>query len=148
MIDRQEDFNGLYPSRALGGVRYFVIHHSGTPRDNTAEEIDAYHKSLGWPGVAYNWLCHWDGTIEYVGNIGTLRYQVASRNHEVVGVCVLGDWSKKLPPQPALDALDWLITNIKTDWPDWIVTTHRRIALPGHGTTCPGAALDGWVMGN
>lgn len=146
-MDRREDFNGGYQQRDLNLVRYLVVHHSGIDTDSTAEDIDIYHKNLGWPGLAYNWLIHWDGTVEYVGDISTLRYNVAGRNHEVVGVCIPGDWTYEEPPQPALDALDWLITNLKTDLPDLIITTHRRIALPGHGTSCPGDALDEYVAG-
>ena len=43
-----------------------VIHHTAakdTNKDQTVEQIDAYHKSKGWDGIGYHFLIRKDGQI-------------------------------------------------------------------------------------
>ena len=54
---------------SLNIPEYIIVHHTGGTDDNpladtshhTFEIVDAYHKSLGWDGIGYNWFIEKDG---------------------------------------------------------------------------------------
>jgi len=137
---------GAYARRELSRISYLVVHHSAVDVDSTAYSIAAYHvRSLDWPGIGYHFLVHWDGSTEYVGDIGRARYNVASRNHEVVGICLPGDFTRREPAAAQLESARLLLTNIQFAL-GWFVPIvgHKDIALPGYGTACPGDTWDTW----
>ena len=105
-----------YGWRALGDIRYLVVHHSGVAVDSAAEAVARYHTQvLGWPGIGYHFLVHQDGRCEYVGDVCTTRANVAGRNHEVAGVCLLGDFTRVPPGEPQLTAARRLLANLQFD---------------------------------
>lgn len=129
-----------YARRGLGAIGYLVVHHSGVPQDSTAASIARYHgQVLGWPGIGYHYLVHQDGAIEYVGDILEVRYNVARRNHEVVGVCLPGDFTGQPPGQAQVEAARTLLANLQYAL-GWFVPIlgHREIAPAGFATSCPG----------
>jgi len=137
---------GRYLRRELGQISYLVVHHSGVDVDSSAYAIAAYHvRSLGWPGIGYHFLVHWDGTTEYVGDIGQARYNVARRNQEVVGICLPGDFTHREPEAAQLEAARLLLANLQFAL-GWFVPIvgHKEVALPGYGTACPGDTWDNW----
>jgi N-acetylmuramoyl-L-alanine amidase len=128
-------------------VGYLAIHHSGVNVDSTALSIAEYHVNvMGWAeGIGYHWLVHWDGRIEYVGDILTARANVAKRNREVVGICVIGDLTSSQPTPLALTATVRLSAYLKQLIPGAVVVGHREITVAGWETTCPGNTfLGGW----
>lgn len=133
-----------YPARELSAINYLVIHHSGVDRDSTAEAIAAYHvDSLGWPGIGYHFLVHQDGRVEYVGDIATVRYNVAGRNHEVIGICLPGDFTSHRPTEVALSSTGELIANLRIVLGRPLpVVGHRDIAFSP--TACPGDTWPQW----
>jgi hypothetical protein len=143
------DLRGRLPGRAgyrrrdLSAIRYLVIHHSGVERDSTALSIARYHsRVLGWPGIGYHFLVHQDGLIEYVGDILEVRYNVARRNHLVLGICLPGDFSRQQPAPAQLQAARLLCANLQFAL-GWFVPIvgHREIALPQFATSCPGSTF-------
>ncbi|MBI2906546.1 MAG: N-acetylmuramoyl-L-alanine amidase [Chloroflexi bacterium] len=141
--DLRETLKGSgYPSRDLSAVNYLVIHHSGVDRDSSAEAIAAYHvDSLGWPGIGYHFLVHPDGRIEYVGDIATLRYNVAGRNAEVIGICLPGDFTAHPPTEAALSSARALVRALRLE-------LGRHLPVVGHRelnpTACPGDTWEHW----
>lgn len=134
-----------YGKRALSDIAWVVWHHSAVAVDSSAQAIAEYHVgTLGWPGIGYSWLIHWDGTIEYVGDMKTIRYQVAGRNNETMGICIPGDWRNTDPPQAALEASRQLWRYLKTTMPWLELKAHREVALPGYATECPGSTWPRW----
>lgn len=143
---RRDEMRGAIRKRALTDINYLVVHHSAVAVDSSAEAIAAYHiDHNGWPGIGYHFLIHWDGRIEYVADISEIRYNVASRNHEVVGICLVGNWMAESPPDPALHSARTLTAALRAvlgrELP---LVGHRDIALPGHGTACPGDTWPNW----
>lgn len=141
-----------YTMRALsdlgpdGPLRWLAVHHSGVPVDNSAREIASYHANvLGWPGIGYHFLVHQSGAVEYVGDILTVRYNVAGLNRQVIGVCLAGDFTRRPPGRPQLQAARLLLANLQFAL-GWAVPIagHREIALPGSGTSCPGNTWPQW----
>ncbi len=148
VLDRRHDLStrGTYPQRELSAIKYLVVHHSGVDSDSSAEAIASYHtRSLGWPGIGYHFLVHWDGAIEYVGDIAEARYNVARRNQEVVGVCLPGDFSRRSPEEAQLEAARVLLVNLQFAL-GWFVPIvgHGEVALPGFATACPGDTWPQW----
>ena len=123
-----------------GPLKWLVVHHSGVARDNSAREIASYHVNvLGWPGIGNHFLVHMGGKIDYVGDILTIRYNVASLNHHVIGICLTGDFTRQPPSTAQLNAARLLIANLQYAL-GWHVPIagHGEIALAGNGTACPG----------
>lgn len=123
-----------------GDIRYLVVHHSGVSLDSTAASIARYHsQTLGWPGIGYHYLVHQDGAIEYVGDILEVRYNVAGRNQEVIGVCLPGDFRGQPPGEAQVEAARTLLANLQFAL-GWFVPIlgHREMTLAGFGTSCPG----------
>lgn len=136
----------VYPTRSLAAINYLVIHHSAVNVDSTAKETARYHvEKLGWPGIGYHVLIHWDGSIEYCNNLTTASYNVAARNHEVVGVCLLGDWTSRFPGDKQMEAAGRVVLGLRTELKRTVpIVGHREIAVPGHGTACPGNVWYQW----
>lgn len=144
-----------YPRRGLEAIRYLVVHHTGVAADSTAAAIARYHgEALGWPGIGYHFVVHQDGALEYAGDILEVRYNVARRNLEVVGICLTGDFTHQPPGRAQLEAAQGLLANLQYAL-GWFVPVvgHREIALPQFATSCPGDTfLEGprwkdWTIG-
>lgn len=135
-----------YEIRPLSAIKYLVVHHSAVDVDSTAASIADYHsRVLGWPGIGYHFLVHWDGSVEYVGDVMQKRYNVASRNTEVVGICLPGDFSNCMPKVPQRRMAKALMANIQMAL-GWFtpIVGHREIALDS--TVCPGDTLPAWKV--
>lgn len=137
--------NESYLKRSLSAIRYLVIHHSAANVDSTALSIADYHvNKLGWPGIGYHYLVHWDGAIDYVGDIETIRANVAMRNHEVVGICLTGDFTSRIPTPDQIAATRQLLADLLKQLPGRQVVGHKDVALANSPTACPGALWDTW----
>lgn len=133
-----------YPWRELGDIHYLVIHHTGVESPSTPLSIARYHvQTLDWPGIGYHFFIYRDGRIAYVGDILQLRYNVARRNPEVIGICIDGNFMGHPPTQQQIQAAHHLCANLQFAL-GWFVPTvgHKEIALPGYGTACPGNTWD------
>ncbi len=133
----RRDLADLEPGAKLN---WLVVHHTATAGDVTAHAIARYHvANLAWPGIGYHLLVHQDGSIDYVGDILQVRYNVASLNPQVIGVCLPGDFTNRPPGRLQLEAARDLLANLQFAL-GWAVPIagHREIALPGYGTSCPG----------
>lgn len=127
-----------------------VIHHSAGPSGSVAS-IREEHRKRGWADIGYHEVIG-NGKGAPDGHIGK------GRNHSEVGAGVFGANTGKLhvclignfaagdagysgPPSAAqLDALGhWIMVNCKRyEVPTTNVRSHKEVALPGHGTLCPG----------
>jgi N-acetyl-anhydromuramyl-L-alanine amidase AmpD len=128
-----------YRMRSLAGIKYLVIHHTGVDADSTPSEIARYHVNVrDWPGIGYHFVVSQDGTIYQTNNLATMAYNVARRNHEVVGICLPGDFNTHPPRKAQIGAARKLLEALRLQLPKTEIVGHREIALPGHETTCPG----------
>lgn len=134
-----------WQTRTLADIRYIAVHRSAVDIDSTAMQIADYHVNvLKWPGIGYHFVVHWDGRIEYVGHILTVRANVAGRNREVVGICIPGNWQTRWPTDTALDATARLVAWLRTIAPQAVVRGHYELALPAYPTSCPGPPWPQW----
>lgn len=99
-------------NRNLTQVKYLVIHHSVTSPyiknsndiiqrkkswQEQVDEIASLHRIRGWAGIGYHFVITSDGIIAYVGDLGTGRANVLNHNDSVIGICLIGDFTKHLP---------------------------------------------------
>jgi len=136
-----DSFNWSW-NRPLEQVESLVIHHSVTAHDATPDDIALLHKARGWGGIGYHFVITQDGTVYYVGDIGTARANVLNKNELVIGICLVGDFTKHLPSDEQITSahllcqrLIELVPNVK-NWEQ----------LKGHkdfqATACPGSSWD------
>jgi len=121
------------------------VHHSGHAADSTPEEIDSYHKLLGWGGIGYHLVCRQEGAVYYCGDVNTKRANVYGLNEAVVGIVLAGDFTKYYPLPSQLQGAKRAIAFVRgllgRNVP---VVGHKEIALPESPTACPGASFEGW----
>lgn len=136
--------------RPLSQVNYLAIHHTAGPDTQTPDEIASYHiNNNGWGGIGYHFLIVKDGTVYYVGDISTARANVANLNEQVLGICLIGNFTGGRVPTPSqIDSAQKLCEFFIFNYPDlnnvtsWdSVKGHKE--LPGQSTTCPG---DNWPV--
>lgn len=134
--------------RPLSQVNYLAIHHTNGPDTQTPDEIARLHiNNNGWGGIGYHFLIAKDGTVFYVGDISTARANVANLNEQVLGICVIGNFTQgHSPTNEQLDSTHKLCDFFINHYPDlsnvnsWDkVRGHKE--LPGQSTSCPG---DNW----
>lgn len=131
-------YGRLDPARLVG----IAVHHSASPVDTTPEAIARHHvDGNGWAGIGYHLVIR-RGHVYYVGALDTARAHVADRNHELVGICVTGDYSTTDPAPADTTALRDVIGAIDAYLGRALpVDGHLGWATPGHGTACPGRLL-------
>jgi len=144
------DSFGWANSRKWETIKHIVFHHSVTnPTNNTKQDVDyiaEIHKRNGWPGVGYHYVITADGMVWYVGDISTARANVANKNHLVIGVCLVGDFTKHLPTDEQIlsahDLANYLINDVPA-----LVNVKGWESVLGHKelqtTACPGTNWKG-----
>lgn len=134
-----------YEGRSIGGIEQIVIHHSATG-EVSAEAIARYHiDTNGWPGIAYHFLVHQDGRIEYTEPIEIISYGVAKRNDNTLHICLVGNFTDSPPGETQLAAAVALVNNLDFALGRvYPVVGHTDIAAEGYATACPGATWSQW----
>lgn len=137
--------------RPLSQVNYLAIHHTAGPDTQTPEQIANYHiNNNRWGGIGYHFLIAKNGTVYYVGDISTARANVANLNEQVLGICLIGNFTAgRVPSNEQLDSAHKLCDFFINNYPDlsnvnsWDkVRGHKE--LPGQSTTCPGDNWPSW----
>ncbi len=129
-------------NRTPGEVKYLVIHHTVTPHDATPDDIALLHKARGWGGIGYHFLIDKAGVVYYVGDVGTARANVLDMNEKVIGISLIGDFTKFLPSDEQIlsahDLCAWFLEQTAV-WPNFKsweenVVGHKEL----QSTQCPG----------
>jgi hypothetical protein len=131
--------------RRTDEVRYLVIHHSVTSHEASPDEIALIHKNKGWGGIGYHFVVTKDGKVWYVGDVGTARANVANMNEKVIGICLVGDFTKYLPSDEQIVSTHKLC-QFFLDQPQWPNLNDWKRDVVGHkdlgATACPGTSWD------
>ncbi|XP_063708503.1 peptidoglycan-recognition protein LB [Culicoides brevitarsis] len=132
-----------------GAAPYVIIHHSYLPGHctTTAECIKAmqdmqkYHQEVqGWNDIGYSFGVGGDGLVYQGRGFNVVGAHAPKFNDKSVGICLIGDWRKSLPPKAMLQAVQDLIEygvqngNIEEDYK---LLGHRQV----RDTECPGERL-------
>lgn len=142
--------------RPTTDVQYLAIHHSVTKVRSTwtgfegakkyADEIAKFHIDVrGWKGIGYHMIVDPDGILTYVGDVGTARANVKDQNEKVIGICMIGDFTRHLPTDAQITSmheLTWWFDRQRAVWPNLKPTWDEMIR--GHkdfqSTACPGSS--------
>lgn len=136
-----DSFNWSW-NRKPSEVKYLVIHHTVTSHDATPDDIALLHKARGWAGVGYHFIIDKAGVVHYVGDVGTARANVLDMNEKVIGISLIGDFTKHLPSDEQIlsahDLCAWFLEQ-KAVWPNFKsweenVVGHKEL----QATQCPG----------
>lgn len=125
----------------------FVVHHSGADEDQTVKEIQNYHMDKnGWADIGYNFLIDKTGRIFEGRGWSKVGAHVHGHNTANIGVCVIGDYSNKVPSSAVHAALDWLYAEAnRRKGAKLKVYGHRQLG----STACPGTqfynVLKAWL---
>lgn len=137
--------------RPLSQVNYLAIHHTAAPDTQTPQDLANYHiNNNGWGGIGYHFLIAKDGTVFYVGDISTARANVANLNEQVLGICVIGNFTQgRSPTNEQIDSCHKLCDFFINNYPDLSnVTSWDKVRghkeLPGQSTACPGDNWPSW----
>lgn len=129
-------------NRPLNQVEYLVVHHTVTSHEATPDDIALLHKARGWGGIGYHFVITKDGTCYYVGDIGTARANVADMNEKVIGVALVGDFTKYDPTDEQIHSAHVLLEHFLFQTPalsnvgNWgDVVGHKELTA----TACPGS---------
>lgn len=132
----------------MGEIIGVAIHHSVSDNEVDASNdpqailaIRNYHtESKGWPGIGYNFVVGDDGHPYYVGDVSKARAHVWGRNDELVGICLLGTYTRQVPPQEQVEGCARIIAAVRRHLqaPNLPWDGHKNWAKPESPTSCPG----------
>ena len=141
----------------MNGVQMITFHHSGdnepfygtTLQDTVAQLQKDWraHRERGWGDIGYHF------GIDRVGRVWqlrSLRYQGAhvwGRDEHNIGVVVLGNFEFQAPTVQQRDRIRVFSPLLRRIYrlPATRIHTHQEIALPGHGTLCPGRHMQPYM---
>jgi N-acetylmuramoyl-L-alanine amidase len=131
--------------------RWIVIHHSATER-GSAEIFDRLHRARGWDEMGYHFVITngqggADGQVQ-VGSRWTKQKWGAhcktagnDYNNYGIGVCVVGNFSDRLPSRAQLASLGRLVGFLMDRYRIAASEVIGHRDAPGTATECPGDAL-------
>nr|CAD7454711.1 unnamed protein product [Timema tahoe] len=138
---------------AVSPVPYAVVHHGGTKEychnQNTCSAIvrsyQNYHiDTKGWNDIGYSFVIGEDGHVYEGRGWDFVGAHAPGYNTQSIGICVIGDFSDRLPNEEALTTLSDLIScgvDIGKIGEGYHVIGHRQ----ARDTLCPGDTLYKWV---
>ena len=133
-------------ARTPNEVKYLVIHHTVTKHEATAQDIALLHKTRGWAGIGYHFVITKDGVVHYVGDVGTARANVLNKNEQVIGISLVGDFTKHNPSDAQIISAHELCKFFLFNAPPWQnlngwedVVGHKEL----QATACPGTNWKG-----
>lgn len=135
-------------AKPMGSVRRITVHHDAieplpsSGPDEVARRLDAIrqgHLRLDWADIGYHYAIDPAGRI-WEGRPLTLQgAHVGDQNQQNLGIVMLGNFERRTPTGPSLEALDRLLAAEMRRFriPISEVRTHREMAA----TACPGRNL-------
>lgn len=125
-----------------------VIHHSGTPAGN-ASRFDAAHRRRGMEnGLAYHFVIdngtayRRDGQVEtgprWTRQIAGGHCHQDSMNQHGIGICLVGDFTKRGPSDKQMAALSSLVDLLRKRYGIGVENVRGHGQWPGESSECPG----------
>ena len=163
------DVRSLYPPQEGGAVarprdpallQAIAIHHDAAimqpgdldySGDSLNEDLArlgiTYRHGIaqGWGGFPYHLVASPNGRAFYTTDVSMFGTTVAERNHQLLGIALMGNFMLSQPGDLQLCAAarcivaTWGLTHrLVTYW------GHRELALPAYPTSCPGDTWPQW----
>lgn len=118
------------------------VHHgaSGAPTLATLRAYERHHVvNRGWAALGYSFAIVGDGTVYEARGWGRVGAHTQGSNTDH-GICLVGDFSRQVPPEPMVRALAELVLHgVKVGAITRPAITGGHREAPGAATSCPGA---------
>ena len=132
-------------------TNFIVIHCSATRanQDCTVEDIRRWHvQERGWSDVGYHWVVERNGKLKQGRNSQVWGAHVQGRNHDSVGVCLVGGMAEDGQPEDNFTSeqmlvLEMLIESLQLRYPGAQVVGHYFFTPY---KTCPNFILEEWLQ--
>ncbi len=116
-------------------INKIIIHCSATKasQDIGAEQIDAWHKKLGWSGIGYHFVIRRSGETEKGRDIEAVGAHCKGQNKHSVGICLVGGIDASGRAENNFTAeqfagLRRLVSELKQQYPNASVHGHNEFA--------------------
>lgn len=71
-------------------ITKIILHCSDSDRENTAADVDRWHKERGWDGIGYHYFVRKSGVIESGRPLEVVGAHCKGHNKDSVGICLDG----------------------------------------------------------
>lgn len=126
----QEELDKMKP---LDTVNFLVVHHTDSG-DVSVEEIDRWHRNMGWIGCGYHYVIRVDGNVEKGRPENKRGAHAYGYNHNSLGIALIGNFMDAVPSPAQIDVLVELLMSLQRRCLDVEVVRHRDLCQ----TSCPG----------
>lgn len=129
--------NNPWNYRELDQIFGIVVHHTaGTYDDYKAKNLAKFHIRLGYQGIAYTFLIHPNGEIDFCHRLRDWGPQAGGEwNRITFGICCAGNYVSKEPTAVMVESLVKLVEVLQEFFPTRVfVIPHFSVAQ----TACPG----------
>jgi N-acetyl-anhydromuramyl-L-alanine amidase AmpD len=131
-------------------TKFIVVHHAATKKgqDVGVKEIRRWHLDRGFTDVGYHYIIRRDGRLETGRAIGVAGAHVSGRNHNSIGICLVGglsDDGKKAEfnyTEAQLATLEKTLRSATAAYPAAEVVGHRD--LDPKKPECPAFDVKKW----
>lgn len=123
-------------------ISLIVVHCTDSPDDDTdinADLIHRWHKHKGWDGIGYHAVIKRDGTIEQGRPAYWQGAHAYPRNHDSLGVCLVG---RERFTREQYQSLEALLKEWSEAYPDAEIVGHSDI---NPDKTCPNFNVRAWA---
>src|SRR5574341_1944407 len=138
------DVVGIAVHHSVSGGQFFTgVVMFPADELNHIRTIDSYHVSLGYGGFGYHLAAFPSGRLYLCGDLDGARAHVASRNAELRGIVLIGDFTARDPGAWQVSAGAEGVAQVRAAASAPLpVAGHRTWALPEYPTSCPGDRLN------
>ena len=120
--------------KARKSTEYLIVHCSANVK-STPATVARTHKQRGFSAVGYHFMIDKEGIV-YQGRSEQLQgAHCIGRNHDAIGVCLLGHFDLEEVPDAMKEALVELVTSLCAKYPIHTIECHRDYKP---SKTCPG----------
>jgi len=128
--------------------KYIIIHHSATSGGSAFFFNRMHHRRGFWKGIGYHFVIDngsygkQDGQIEvsprWTKQEDGAHCQAGGMNHQGIGICLVGNFSKEGVSDKAMDSLAYLVNQLRKYYgiPITRIVAHGKVS--GARTECPG----------
>src|ERR1700755_3361313 len=88
--------------------KWLVVHHEAPPQIVSGDRfniVDAYHRSLGWNGIGYQYFIEKSGQVKQGRQDNADGAHTKGHNQDSLGICLAGNFDLEMPTQAQVSSL-------------------------------------------
>ena len=124
-----------FPSVPIRKETNSIVWHHSLSTFGDAKTIDGWHKERGWAGIGYHFVITKDGIIEKGRKLQLQGAHAKGKNHDSIGVCIIGDFRTEHINEKQLQACGRLFHSLCRSY-------SKELVNDFHHTDCPGLTFD------